>query len=153
MAKDILLNSDKGYLDFGIDSNGDFKLTGGFETAIIMSILCEVRALASEVPAVELRRGWWGNLVGDFAKYQIGSKIWLLYQSKKTVEILGLIKTYAINALQWMRDDGYIDKIETDSSFIENGIYLKIKVYRSQNLINSLGFKIWEQTNLVSIVT
>jgi phage gp46-like protein len=150
--KDILLNSDNGYLDFSIE-NGDFKMTGGFETAIIMSILCEARALASEVPTAELRRGWWGNLVGDFANYEIGSKIWLLYQSKRTPDTLALIKTYAINALQWMINDGYIDKIDADSSFIEDGIFLIIKLYRSQNLVDSVGFKIWEQTNLINITT
>lgn len=148
--KDILLNSDNGYLDFGIE-NGDFKMTGGFETAIIMSLFCEARASTNEVPAVELRRGWWGNLVGDFSNYQIGSKIWLLYQSKKIPEVLSLVKTYATNSLQWMIDDGYINKIEVDSSFIENGIYLSINMYRSQDMIASLGFKIWEQTNLLHV--
>ena len=45
----VLIESANGF-DFNIGSNGDIETENFFDTAILMSIFCERRATASEVP-------------------------------------------------------------------------------------------------------
>jgi len=148
MLSDILFSlTPDDYYDITFNSWGDFTLTQGFETALAMSVFCEQKASASEVPKIELRRGWWGNKVGDFDNYEIGSKLWLLEQARNTLSTLNLTKTYAANCLQWMVDDGHIDKIDVDANFIVDGINISVTLYRMQNIILSTSYELWENTN------
>ena len=97
-----LLQDERGNFDIGIDpATGDFFLTDGFDTAITMSLFCERRADASEVPTAELRRGWWGNEVGPEG-FEIGSKLWLTYQSRKTQATLNLVVDYARSGAHYL---------------------------------------------------
>jgi phage gp46-like protein len=148
---DILLNKTKDYWDVGFAANGDFDLTRGLETAVLMSILVDKRAAANEVPRVELRRGWHGNKLSGYDNYEIGSKLWLLFQSRNDRTILGLINTYVSDCLSWMVTDNIATKIITDSSFIPDGIQINVTIYRSQNIIFSNSYILWENTNLLSI--
>lgn len=150
MATDILLNNDSGYLDISF-TDGDLTLTHGFETALLMSILCEARAAASEVPTVERRRGWWGNYVSSFQGYEQGSKFWLLYQAKRTNDTLNLAKTYVSNGLQWFLTDKYADDISIDTSFDNIGLKIDTTLYRSKNKIANASYRIWDNTNRVDL--
>jgi len=142
---DILLNKNNGYYDFSI-TNGDFTLTYGFETALLMSIYCEKRATQSEVPRAELRRGWWGNRVNDYDNYEQGSKLWLLDQSRNNLNLLNLVNTYSNDGLKWLIDDSHATKIETNSNFSTEGVELSIKLYRSQDFIINNSFLLWDNT-------
>ena len=58
---DILMTkNDDGYYDINFE-NGDLSKTDGFETALLMTFLCERRASDSEIPSPKRQRGWWGN--------------------------------------------------------------------------------------------
>ncbi len=143
---DILLNTNKGYHDIGF-TNGDFTLTQGLETALLMSVYCEKRADASEVPASEMRRGWWGNLVLGYGDYEIGSKLWELEQARKDNVTLGLTKTYTVDGFQWLIADNLAKEIKVDSSFIVNGIQIEIDIVISQNKTISESYELWQNTN------
>lgn len=144
-----LTKTSAGYYDISF-TDGDFTLTDSFETAILMSLLCEVRADASEVPAPEHRRGWWGNEVATVPNYQIGSKLWLLEQARNNQNTLNLAVNYVKNSLQWLEDDGYIKKIEVNGLQSISDITVEIKLIRSQDRVDTLYFNLWDNTLSIS---
>lgn len=144
---DILLNNDNDYYDISF-TNGDFSLTYGLDTALLLSIFCEVRASSSEVPMPEMRRGWWGNTVSGFDNYEMGSKIWELEQARRDNVTLGLLKTYTINCLQWLVEDNLTKQINADTSFIVGGIRIDVDILISQSKTISNSYELWQNTNV-----
>lgn len=140
---DIALNNTKGYWDFGISQIGDFELDNGLQTAILVSLLSNARADASEIPIIEFRDGWYGNLIWNQNGYQQGSKLWLLYQSRLTQEIILRAKNYTEIALNWMLEDGLlknlvVNVIQNDSiSFTIN-----IKADTSENIKVNFDYQV-----------
>lgn len=152
---DIALSKDNRTF-FDIDfENGDIKTTDGFEMALLMSILGNKRADASEVPSPERRRGWWGNEALDFNDYEIGSKLWLLAQARETQLSLNNAKTYVRNSLEWFLEDGFLDEILVIAQYIQVGLErvmeIKIDLIRSQNSVLSKGFRIWQNTARIDV--
>lgn len=147
---DIAIIQDaNGQYDIGIDPDtGDLQLVDGFETALQMSMFCERRADESEVETPELRRGWWGNEV-DPTGFEIGSKLWLLYQSQKTQATLNAAVDHAKNALQWLIDDEHLESLDVSASFTANGIRLDVTLRRSNSAIETRSFDLWEGTDAV----
>jgi phage gp46-like protein len=144
---DLLLNNDAGYYDISL-SNGDFVMMSGFDTALLMSIFCEKRAAESEIPAPEMRRGWWGNTTLGFDNYEMGSKLWLLEQARRDNTVLGLAKTYSADCLQWLISNNYAKEIRVDTSFIVGGIRIEIDIVVSLNKTISASYDLWTNTNL-----
>jgi len=131
-----LVKTVNGYFDIDFATNGDFILTEGLDTALDMSILEQRRADASEVVRPELRRGWWGNTLNDLA-FEIGSKLWLLSQARKTQSTLNSAEDYAQNALEWMLADDLVDDINVNAYFENNTMYLKLDLLKQNNLIHT----------------
>lgn len=142
---DIALDKSKGYYDISF-TNGDFTLTDGFDTSLIMSLFCERRAAASEVPAPELRRGWWGNLLNEVIGFEIGSKLWLLYQERNTQDVLNNAINYVQECLQWFIDDDYLDNVNVTGERKEESISINIELLRNQNIVYSKSFDLWQLT-------
>lgn len=106
MAKiDLLVEKGPEFYDISFASDGDFATTDGLNTAIIMSLLEERRALPSEVPVATRRRGWWGNQFGEKVGFEIGSKLWLFHQARLTTDVTAKMRDAANDALTWMIDD------------------------------------------------
>ena len=145
---DILLKKINGYWDIDF-TNGDLTMTRGLETAILMSLFVDARASSSEMPDAMRRRGWFGNKLNGYDNDEMGSKLWLLSQSRRTQNTLNLAKTYCVNCLAWLLTDKIADKIDVDVSFIPDGVEVDITVYRSQNKIFNASYNLWENTNLV----
>lgn len=144
---DILLekNTD-GYYDIAFD-NGDLKSTEGFTSALLMSIFCERRATPSEVATPEKRRGWWGNSFLGFTDFEIGSKLWLLSQARADQVSLNNSITYANNALDWLIEDKYIDKVNVSAEYDEqNRLLLAIQLLIGQDIVLNKGFRLWQNT-------
>lgn len=139
---DLALNREKTYWDISF-KNGDFALTETLDTALLMSLFLDVRADRSEIAEPTKRRGWFGNLLLDYANYQIGSKLWLLEQARLDLNVLNLAKTYVYNSLQWFVEDGFATKIEVDSSFGERGIIIEVALFISQDITQKASFTIW----------
>jgi phage gp46-like protein len=125
-------------------TNGDLTSTNNLDTAVLMSLYTDVRASNSEVPEIQRRRGWWGNIVSNYPDYQIGSKLWLLYQARLNQDTLNLVKTYIYNCLSWMIDDGFITGINVATEATSNeGILILITLSISQNIVYNNEFQLW----------
>ncbi|WP_234083052.1 phage GP46 family protein [Enterobacter quasiroggenkampii] len=59
--------------------------------------------------------GWWGDTYPTVTGDRIGSRLWLLGREKVTNDTLNRARDYAIEALQWMLDDGVAARIDVDS--------------------------------------
>lgn len=142
---DIALTQKGSYYDFSFQ-DGDFVLTQGMDTALLMSIFCEKRADISEMPFVETRRGWWGNTVLDTDNYEIGSKLWLLEQARRDLTSLSLAKTYTQDCLQWLLEDDLAKEVKTDSAFSSNGIDIDVNIVTTSNKVLSKAYNLWNNT-------
>ena len=139
MGVDAVLYEASGY-DIALDANGDIETADQLDTAINMSLLCERRAAASEMPAPELRRGWIGNeATPDF---EIGSKLWLYWQARATRTVLNGIETEARNGLNWMLEDGIALGIQTAITLEE----LTVTLERPNSEVSTVYYKLWEGT-------
>ena len=135
-----------GLFDIEIDpTTGDFLLVDGFDTALAMSLFCERRADMSEVPTAELRRGWWGNLVGPEG-FEIGSKLWLLDQSRRIQTTMNSAIDYAKAGLQWLVEDDHLENFDVNGSFTADGINLDIVLNRSNSATETKSYELWERT-------
>jgi len=144
-----LQKTDEGYYDLYLDSDGDFAKTKGFNTALKMSLLTDARAEASQVPDPTRRRGWWGNFLLGFGNYQLGSLLWLLNQARATQNTLNDAVDFSRNALQWLIEDGHLDKINVSAEYTSlTELMEHIDLIRSNNVIQSFGYQIWENTLL-----
>ena len=144
---DILLRKNtEGYYDLDFD-NGDLYSTDGFTSALLMSIFCERRATPSEVAPPEKRRGWWGNAFLGFTDFEMGSKLWLLSQARADQNSLNNSITFTNNALEWLVDDKYIDKVNVSAEYDEqNKLLLAIQLLIGQDIVLNKGFKLWQNT-------
>lgn len=119
----------------------DLKLSGldiarddGLETAVIISLFSDRRALPEQVP-VELqnddRRGWWGDVLPAVQGDQTGSHLWLLTREKQTQSTLARAQQYARDALQWMIDDKVARQIDVSAAYAAQGVMqLMVDIYR-----------------------
>lgn len=150
MAIDIQLLQQDGTGEFVISlENGDFKTIDSFDTSISIALFGDARADSSEVPAVERRRGWWGNNFGEDPEFQLGSKLWLLNQNRRTQETLNKAITIAQSALQWLVDDGHAKNVEVSGAFTENGIGLTITIFRGSAVTETRFFDLWNNSGAV----
>jgi phage gp46-like protein len=130
MPSDVkLFKKDYGwYIDF---EYGDIALTNGLDTALYMSIFCQVRALAEEISDPLKRRGHFTNIFSDVEGYEVGSKMWLYTERVANTERNAeLIKNACKDGLQWLITDNIIKNFKVEvlrkSSQIQINIELKI---------------------------
>lgn len=135
--------------------NGDFQMTEGFDTSLIVSLFADARASSSQIPRAELRRGWWGNqFSADFPEFEIGSKLWLLSQSRNIQDTLNSAIDFAKNALQWLVTNNHAKSINVTGAFINDGtiggIRLTIVIDRGSSITETKYYDIWNNTGKVS---
>lgn len=147
MAIDLKLakDDDTGLQDVSL-TNGDFTYVDSFDTSITVSLLGDERADKSEVPTAEFRRGWWGNQFNDDITFQLGSKLWLLKQARKTQATLNLAINAAQNALQWLVTDGHAENVRVAGEFTTNGIGLTITIERDQARTETKYYDLWQNS-------
>jgi len=150
MATDIKLEQDTTTNLFDISfTNGDFTTVDSFDTSLQVSLFADARATESQMPRSELRRGWWGNQFdSDFPLYELGSKLWLLDQSRRTQATLNNAVDFTRNALQWLIDKGHVQDVDVTASFIENGIQLAITINRGNSIVDTKYYDLWNNTGL-----
>ncbi|WP_234099663.1 phage GP46 family protein [Enterobacter roggenkampii] len=81
--------------------------------AVIISLFSWRRANADDNAPDPM--GWWGDTYPTVTGDRIGSRLWLLGREKVTNDTLNRARDYAIEALQWMLDDGVAARIDVDS--------------------------------------
>lgn len=97
-------------------SGYDLAKDDGLRTAVIISLFTDRRAEADdEIPdGSDDRRGWWAG--------SSGSRLWLLARAKEMPDTLARARTYAIEALQWLVDDGVATAVEVTAEWVRRGV-------------------------------
>lgn len=109
---DILINSEADPSGLGFDwamLNGDLAIDQTLKTNVILSLFSDRLAASDDVLPDNSanRRGWWGDLPLDGgAPDLIGSRLWLLSRDKATAKTATRAQRFALEALQWLLDDG-----------------------------------------------
>lgn len=117
--------------DIYIDAPG--VLTGkDLESALVISIFTDRRA--NDDDNLELsssRRGWWGDTYNPIRNDKIGSRLWLLRQSKMTQETLTRAREYVLEATRWLLDDNVASRIDVITEFYNSyTIAIQVTVQR-----------------------
>jgi phage gp46-like protein len=110
MSNDIALIWNQALLraDIGM-SKGDIATDPGLQTAVTVSLLSDREALPGDkIPDGGGPRGWWGDA---YLGFKLGSRLWLLKRTTLTQVVLNAAQDYALEALQWMIDDGVADSV------------------------------------------
>lgn len=136
--------------DISLDESGDISTEDFFDTAILVSLFAEKRALEVEVPLSNLRRGWIGNesFENDF---EIGSKIWLYEQAKATTDTLNSVNAAATDGLQWFIDQGFVQNIVVDTSFQNDALVLEVEIFRDNSEVDKRFYELWNASGVTSI--
>ena len=140
-----LIKGNDGIYDFEIGDDGDFVPVYGFETSIIMSLLCERRAEDYEQQIELRRRGWIGDENASVPGFEIGSKLWLQYQARQTNETRNAVVDAARDALAWLVPT-YLNDIQITGKLESSGISLTITAVRKSGKLDKLYFRLWELT-------
>lgn len=123
------------------ENGGDLVLAGldlarddGLETAVIISLFTDRRAVAEQIP-VELPqndlRGYWGDISSTGLSDQTGSLLWLLAREKQLPAILGRAQQYCREALAWMIDDLVATRVEVTAEFVARGwMLILVDIFR-----------------------
>jgi phage gp46-like protein len=138
---DAALTSD---YDIQFDATGELLTADSLDTAIVMSLFCERRASASEVPESHRRRGWIGNEVTP--GFEIGSKLWLYEQARVTRSILLGVQSAVLNGLAWMIADDISIAHEATATLSAGQIGVTVTMYRPSSKVDKRYYTLWENT-------
>lgn len=95
---------------------GDLAAGNDLSTAILISLFTDRRANEDDaLPGDTDPRGWWADAMDG---QRIGSRLWLLERARNLPEVMRLAQEYALEALQWLVDDGVAKKVEASASAI-----------------------------------
>lgn len=142
----LVLNKEDGYYDIDFNAEGDFLLTDGLETAILMTILSVRRADSSEIVSPINRRGDWSNELNEVSEYEVGSKFWLLEQARVLQETLNIGIDALENGFAWMIDDNVIKEINVDGEIIDNSIHYTIELTKQNNKTETYIYNAFKNT-------
>jgi phage gp46-like protein len=112
----ILWDNDNALGDWGL-GEGDVETGQDLETACLVSLFTDRLATPDFVPTdgTTDRRGWWADPYNDRA---LGSNLWQLERARKTRDSLGTARRYALDALQWLIEDGVARRVLCNTSWV-----------------------------------
>lgn len=136
-----------GVYDIKIGFDGDIETADSFDTFIIVALLSDKRADASEMLDPSRRRGWIGN--EHTPGFELGSKLWLYDQARLTRTIINEIQTEAVNALQSLVDEDLAVAIRgAEIVLTDAGASLVVLIERSQSRVEKRFFELWQNTGV-----
>jgi len=100
--------------DFLLEDN-DLETDEGLGNAVLVSVFTDRRARKDQRlpdPTTDDLRGWWGDTYSKTFNDPDGSHLWLLEREKTEATVIPRCEQYVNQALQWMIDDGVVNKIE-----------------------------------------
>ncbi|SNT07918.1 phage GP46 family protein [Pseudomonas segetis] len=129
-------------------ADGDLITDSTLETAVLLSLYTDRRALAEDVlpDGGTDRRGWWGDA---YSAQPHGSRLWLLSREKELDEVLRRAREYASEALEWITEDGIATSVEVDAIHLRRGVLqLIVGIERSGNSVLNRRFDyVWGVTD------
>lgn len=133
----------EGY-DIAISEDGDLLVDDNFETALLMSIFCEVRASPSEVHDAPNRRGWIGN--EETPGYEVGSKLWQYEQGRVNRSTLNGVESAVRNGLQWLIDDGLATSIAVRALVSGGSVAIDVTITHTDSSVTQKRYIAWSNT-------
>lgn len=133
------------------DAQGDWLVSGAallggddLATAVLISFFSDRLANDDDLipDGTTNRRGWWGDAGQD---YLIGSRLWLLERGKLTNTTAQDAETYALEALQWLIDDGVIVKADVAArvlATVPGKLVMAVILYKTDGTRKALNF-VW----------
>lgn len=121
---DIRTRHDAGTIGFSFDwamAQGALETDDGLETSVINSLFSNRVAAADDVipDGTGNRQGFWGDMALDSgAPDYFGSRLWLLSRVGATKKTAALAQKYALEALQWLLDDGVAGAIDVSATYV-----------------------------------
>jgi phage gp46-like protein len=107
MDLSLRFSPSRSYFDLSLDVlKDDLLASDSLETAVVLSLLCDRTAGESDMTAGDDRRGWWADAFAQNQNDKFGSRLWLLAREKRMPETVLRARSYIIEALQWLIDDG-----------------------------------------------
>ena len=102
-------------------AGNQLDIDDGLESAIIISLFTDRRAAADDVipDGTANRRGWWADAYAAIDGDQIGSRLWLLFREKDTVEVVVRAREYVQEALAWLLDDGVASQVIVETGWVD----------------------------------
>jgi len=115
--------------------------------AVLISLFTWRRARPDDVLPGTERMGWWGDTYATVRNDRIGSRLWLLSRAKILNDTPAKAKEYALEALQWLVDDGVASRVDAQAE--RQGlstIALATQVYKTggSNPINVRFANVWD---------
>lgn len=146
---DLAFTQDEdGIFDLIIE-DGDFKLTKGFETALLTSLFSDRRAYVDEVPNPLKRRGWIGDLVSETPGDKYGSGLWLkIRQSRLDKEDQNFVRDESEKCLQWAVNDRLLNYVQanTEAQPSKRSLKLNITLTALDGGVSSYAFEVANAT-------
>jgi len=143
---DVKFEKPNGYYDLTIGSNGDFTKVNSFDTAILLSLFgSDRRASATEQSDPSKRRGWIGN---QFQPVELGSKLWLLHQSRLTQETVNRARDYVVQCLSWLTELKYADNVDANvRRDVQSGkLTADVNILAPDGTTNQRSYVLWFNT-------
>ncbi len=136
-----------GVYDLKIGFDGDIETEDAFNTYIIVALLSDQRADASEIRQPERRRGWIGN--EHTPGFQLGSKLWLFEQRRVTRTVMNGLEDTAVDALQSMVDEDLAVAVRgVDVRVTASGLALDLEILRPLDRVEKRHFDLWTNTGV-----
>jgi len=134
---------------------GGLRASQALATAILICLMTDARADATELRAGDVNRGWPGDSFDrDFDEPALGSKLWLLRRRALTGEIETLAEDYTRAALQPLIDQGAVARFDVSAAAnqAKSTLVLTIAGYgRDGAQVHDQKYAVlWEQLNGVS---
>lgn len=134
--------------DISIDDDGDIATFDAFDTAIIVSLFTDKRALESQVLENSLRRGWIGS---EFTPgFEMGSQLWIFSQSRLTRDAINAMISIANQALKWMISDNLAISTSADVNLVNGRVLLQIVITRPDSKVEKRLFDLWDNSGVTS---
>lgn len=145
MTTDVIIKiREGGYYDIGFTDEGDIETSESLDTAILMSILAEQRAAASEIPDSSHRRGWSGN--ESTPGFEMGSKVWQFEQARITGSNLAQLGVIITNGLKWLIDDNIASGVSAKAFFRRGRVEAETILIRPSSQVDKSLFELWNNT-------
>lgn len=131
----------------------DLASDAGLVTAMYLSLALDRRANDDDpLPANDGdRRGWWGDQFAVVDQDQIGSRLWLLDRTVRRADVVRDAVAYATEALDWMKADAVLERIDIAAELNAVGLFIQILAYRPDGQLVQFRYPhVWEgQANAV----
>jgi len=130
----------------GVESTTLDQATETLTRAVVISLFTWRRANQQDVVEGS-RMGYWGDAAEPpAANDKIGSRLWLLSREKLLQSTFNRAREYALEALQWLIDDGVANRVEVVTErYGMDGLALTCTIYRVEGSTVQLRFdQAWE---------